>query len=389
MGLFDRIFGSRKERHDALKASQMFKLLNAYTPVWESWGGAIYESELVRAAIDAKARHVAKMSVEVHGAAKPVLQTRLRSGPNEFQTWSQFLYRVKTVYEINTTAFIVPVIDQYGDTTGVYCALPSQVEFVQNNGTVYLKYHFADGNTAAIELERCGILTKFQYKSDFTGDGNNALNQTMALIDIQNKGITEGVRSSATYRFMARYAEAVFDKDLEEERKRFTAANLSAEAEANGGLLLFPATYNDIRQIESKPFVVDAEQMKIIQQNVYNYFGVNEKIMQNIANADELDSFFSGDLEPFSIQLSEVLSRMFFTSRERASGSRVVVTANRLQYMSVMNKLRLIQTLGDRGMLTINEGRELLNYAAIDGGDELIPIRGEYYNALEGKTDES
>lgn len=381
MGLFDKIFGYRKERK---LADQHFKLLNGYVPAFASWGGKIYESGLVRSAIHAKASHVSKMSVKVHGSAKPSLQKKLKAAPNEFQTWSQFLYRLSTILDINTTAYIVPVIDQYGDTTGIYCAVPQQVSVMQYKDVPYLQFQFANGQTASVEMSRCGVMTKFQYMNDITGDGNSALQQTMSLLDIQNQSIIQGTKDSATYRFMAQYSNFAFADDLAAEQERFNAS----ASQKGGTALLFPNTYQNIKQINSKPLVIDADQLKTIQHNVYGYFGVNDKILENSATADELDAFYNGALEPFAIQLSEVLTKMLFSLREQASGARVVVTADRLQYMSVQNKVRLISTLGDRGMLTINEARELLNYTPVDGGDKMMPIRGEYYNATEEKNEQ-
>lgn len=381
MSLFDKLF-NRAEKEQ--KIDTLFKTLNAYTPVFVNWRGSLYESELVRAAIEAKAEHISKMRVEIRGAARPKLQTKLKAAPNEFQTWSQFLKRLATIYEVNNTAFIVPVIDEYGETTGVYPVLPANCDIVQYQDRPYLRYRFLSGDCATIELDKCGILTKHQYKSEFFGETNGALDSTMALIDIQNQGITEGVKSAATYRFMAQLSNFSKPEDLAKERKRFNTENLSADS--GGGVLLFPNTYSNITQIDSKPFVIDAEQMKLIQTNVFNYFGVNEKILQNSANGEELDAFYNGALEPFAVQLAEVLTKMLFTLRERSSGAEVYVTSNRLQYMSAASKMSLITTMGDRGMITINEARELLNYAPVEGGDELMPIRGEYYNAKEGET---
>ena len=388
MGLFEKIFGSKKEKN--LQTDTIFQLLNGYIPSFTTWGGQIYESELVRAAIHARATHISKMAVRVLGAAEPSLQAKLRREPNAFQSWSQFLYRTSTILDVNNTAFIVPVIDEYDRTNGIFTVLPSMCEFVEKNGVPYLRYRFGNGKSAAVELEKCAILTKFQYRNDFTGETNKALDPTMALVNIQNQGIWEGVKSAASYRFMAQSSNFATEEDLLAERKHFSERNLSRDA--GGGLLLFPNTYTNIKQLECKPFVVDAEQMKVIQTNVYNYFGVNEKIMQNSANADELDAFYNGALEPFAIQLAEGLTRMLFTPLQQANGSRVSVASDRLQYMSTANKLTLIQTLGDRGMLRINEARELLNYEPVDGGDVLMPIRGEYYNAQKeddnGRDDE-
>lgn len=385
MGLFDKLFG-RKEQLGTAKS--IFQMLTGYAPMFSSWRGSIYESELVRGSIDALARHTSKMNVKIYGSAQRTLQTRLKTAPNEFQTWSQFLYRLRTILEVNTSAFIIPIVDDYDNTTGIFALLPSQTEFVQSeDGIPFVRYHFVTGQTAAIELSRCGILTKYQYQGDLTGDGNGALQSTMQLIDMQNQGIREGIKSAATYRFMAQLDNFAKMDDLVAERKLFSRENLSSDADG-GGLLLFPSKYKNVQQIEPKPFVLDADQMKIIQTNVFNYFGVNEKVVQNNATPDELDAFFAGALEPFAIQLSEVLTKMLFTTREQASGACIVVTADRLQYMSVANKVSLIQTLGDRGMLTINEARQLLNYAPVPDGDTMMPIRGEYYNATEGDNED-
>lgn len=381
MGLFEKIFGSRKEQ--TLTPDSFFQTLNAYVPAFSSWQGGIYESELVRSAINAKAEHISKMSVKIDGSAQKTLQTKLRAAPNEFQTWSQFLYRLSTILDVNNTAFIVPVVNRYDETTGIFCVLPLYCELVEYNSVPYLRYQFGSGNTASIELSRCAIMTKYQYRNDFLGETNNALDKTMDLIEIQNQGIKEGVKSSATYRFMAKLSNFAKPDDLAKEQERFNEKSMKK----GGGMLLFPNTYGDVKQIESKPFVVDADQMKVIQTNVYNYFGVNEKIMQNSANAEELDAFYNGSLEPFAIQLSEVLTKMLFTLREQASGAKVTVTSDRLQYMSVASKINLISTLGDRGMLTINEARKLLNYDEVDGGDAMMPIRGEYYNAKDDDTE--
>lgn len=376
MGLFEKFF-NRKERTQ--KLDSYFKTLNAYTPAFYSWHGEIYESELVRAAIEAKADHFSKMSVQIHGAAKPKLQTRLRIAPNEFQTWSQFLHRLSVILDVTNNCFIVPIIDDYGDTTGIATVVPTQCSVMEYDGEPFLRYQFSTGKTAAIELRKCGIVTKFQFRDDLMGSSNTALNTTMDLIAIQNQGIKEGVKSSASYRFMAQLKNFSDPDDLAEERRNFTATNLAG---GESGLLLFPNTYADIKQIDSKPFIADAEQMKLIQTNVYNYFGVNEKILQGSATSDELDSFYNSKLEPVAIQVAEVLTKMLFTENEQAYGARVHVVANRLQYMSVSDKLALIKEMGDRGMLTIDEARELLNYAPLpDGAGQMAPIRGEYYNA--------
>ena len=379
MGLFDRLFG-RKPADPKGQYVGAYKMINGYVPVFSRFTGSIYESDLVRAAINAIAVNCGKLQVTIQGSAKATLQTKLKRAPNEVQTWSQFLARLATILYVHNTAFIVLTFDIYGDMTGVYSLLPDRCEVVgykQGKEVVpYLRYKFRWGETAAIELDKVGIMTRFQYRDDLFGEGNAAMIPTMDLISLQNQGIKEGVKSAASYRFMARMNNFVKPEDMKKERLRFTEANFGRDADGTG-VLLFPNNYTDIKQIESKPFVVDADQEKLIRENVYNYFGVSEKVMQGSANSDELDAFFNSSVEPFAIALSEAMSRAIYTERERSFGNHVYVNSNRLQYMTQTAKVSLARELGDRGILTINEIRELFNYGPIDGGD-IAYIRGEY-----------
>ena len=381
MGLFDALFGHRPKPTGEPKGE--WKMLSGYEPHFTTFGGNIYESELVRASIDAIARHISKLKVETRGAAKPSLQTKLKHAPNEFHAWPQFLYRLGTILYVHNTAFIVPVFDKYGDVSGVFPVLPSQCEVVQYgaNKTPYLRYRFGWGETAAIELALCGVMTRFQYRSDMFGENNRALLPTMDLVQIQNQGIQEGVKSAATYRFMASMTNFVKPEDLAKERQRFTAENLSRDAKG-GGLLLFPNTYTNVQKIDAKPFVVDADQMGVINRAVFDYFGVNEDVLQNKAFGDAWAAFYEGCIEPFAVQFSEVMTRMLFTFREQSQGNYVMATANRLQYMTNADKLNVSAQMMDRGILTINEVREIWQLPPVEGGDQRI-VRGEYYNANE------
>ena len=356
-----------------------FRMLDGHIPHFQKFGGDLYESELVRAAIHARATHISKLKVETVGSAKPALQTKLKHAPNKLQTWSQFLYRLSTILDIHNTAFIVPVYDQYGEISGIFTPLPDRCKVVQFNGVPYLRYEFSFGLTAAIELDFCGVLTKHQYRDDFFGETNHALFPTMDLISIQNQGIQEGVKSAASYRFMAQVSNFSRAEDLAKERKRFTEENFSRDAQG-GGMLLFPNTYQNIKQIDVKPWVIDAEQMKEIRASVFEYFGVNEDILENRAYGDKWTAFYEGAIEPFAIQFSEVMTKMLYTYREQSEGNQVIASSNRLQYLSNAEKLNVSTQLLDRGVLTLNQALEIWNLPPVEDGDVRI-IRGEYYDA--------
>lgn len=383
MGLFDSVFRPKKakESNRALNESTgFFQTLTAYQPAFTSWNGMIYESELVRAAIDAKARHISKLKVEIQGSANPKLQAKMRLAPNQFQTYSSFLYRTETILENCNTVFITPVFDESMTITGYMPVLPQYCTVVEFKGEPWLKYQFGNGKMAAVELRKTALMTKYQYMNDFFGSPNNALKETMSLIHVLNQGIEAAVKNSVTFRFMAKLDNFSKAEDLAKERKRFTDANFTTGS--GGGVLLFPNTYSSIQQLNQSAYKVDADQISLIQTNVMNYFGVNMDVMQNKATADQLDGFFNGAIEPFAISFSEAMTMAMFSERERAQGSKLVATANRLQYMNTTSKVSMAQQLLDRGVMTINEAREMFNFEPVEGGDAR-PIRGEYYNAGE------
>lgn len=381
MGLLDILFPSRQQNkaEKVMQKGQTIKLLNGYTPAFTSWNGEIYENELVRACIDATGRHISKLKVEIFGSGNEKLKAKLKHYPNSFQTWSQFLYRTSTILELCNTCFIVPVYDNDLNVVGIYPVIPRLCKVVKYKNELWLQYEFNRNEKAAVELSKAAILTKHQFRHDFFGDPNNGLDNTLKLMDLDTQAINAAIRNSASYKFIAQVSNFTFEDDLARERKRFSEENLSKDAKDTGGLLLFPNTYNNIREVNYHPYTVDPEEQKRIKENVFDYFGLNEEVLQNRANSEMLDAFFNGKIEPFAIQFSEAVTRMLFSDRQIVAGNKLLANANRLQYMSVTQKVQMAKELGDRGALFIDEIRELFNYAPLpDGTGQHAPLRGEY-----------
>lgn len=377
MGLFDILFRPQQVEK-ARDARTYFQTLTAYHPHFTTWNGSIYESEMVRAAIDARARHVSKLKVELIGAAKPSLQARLRLQPNPWQTWSQFLYRASTILDMQNTLVIVPLYDDFMTVVGYYPILPERCEIVESDGEPWLRYRFKDGTTAADRWSNVAVLTRFQYKSDFFGETNKALDPTMKLVHLENQNIEEAVKNGAQVKYIARINNFSKADDLLRERRRFNETNFRSDED--GGILLFPNTYTDIKQVDPKPYTISEEELKTIRTNVYNYFAVNEDVLQSRAYGDSWSAFYESVIEQFAIQFSEAMTKCAFTERERAQGSMIMLTSNRLQYMTTNEKLNVSSQMLDRGIMSINDVRDIWNLPPIEGGDVRI-IRGEYYEA--------
>ena len=373
MGLLEKLFP--KKYRTPIQADR-WEPLTAYRAAFTSWRGEIYEFDQVRSAIDTLARNTGKLQIEMPGSAKGKMRTKLKIRPNDYQTWYQFWYRTRTIYEMQNNAIIVPILGEYDEIVGLFPVLPSACEVVQTKtGREYLRYKFADNQTAAMELERCGIITKHQYKNDIFGESNSALNSTLTVLDLNKQAIKAAVEGSNSYKFMAKMNNFAKDEDIAKERQRVKEANLK---DRDGFLLLFSNLIGEPKQIDYHPFTLDDKQLAIIDSNIEKYFGVSAEAIKNELTGDRASAFYEGAIEPFSIQASEVITNMLFTPIEQSTGNMFMLTANRIQFMTNSEKLSISSSMADRGLMTINEIREIWNLAPIEGGDRLV-ARGEYY----------
>jgi len=383
LSLFSKLF-PKEAAYEA--TAGYIKTLTGYQPVFRTFGGGIYESELCRASIHSIATHCSKLKPVVSGARKD-LQTILEFQPNPYMDTSKFLYKTATILETENTAFIIPIYDAYyTKIVGFYPVQPSQAEIRERGKKEYLVFHFANGQRAAMYRENVGVLTKFFYKHDFFGENNAALSTTLDLLYTQQQGIKEGINQGATIRFLGKLGSALKPSDIEAERKRWVASNL--DISNNGGIALFDTKYSDVKQVNSTPYLIDSNQIKTVQASVFSYFGVNEKILENNFTSEEWAAFYEAKVEPFALQLSLVLSNMLYTPEQKVRGNNIQFTANRLQYASTSEKLDVAEKLLDRGVLSRNEAREIFNMEPIEDGDDYI-IRGEYWNASDKIAQES
>lgn len=360
-----------------------FKMLTGYSPTFTSYNGGVYEMDLTRTAVNSFATHCSKLKPEIEGRALKRLEKTIQQKPNYFMDTTKFIKRVATYVAVEHTAFIVPIEDEYGTLCGWYPLRAQRCEVVEAAGQIYLRYLFANGEHGAIEFERVGIMTDFEYKDDLFGEDNRTLKPTMQLIHTQNEGIINAVKNSANIRFLAKLNNMLKPEDVKKERQRFTDENLSADNDS--GMIIYDTKYADVKQIESKPYTPNALQMQSIQENVCTHFGTNMDILQNKFDETTWNAYYEGKIEPFAIQLSLVMSNMSLTERERACGNAIVFSANRLQYASNTTKLQVSTQLFDRALFNRNNVMDIWNMPHVEDGDKYY-IRKEYAEVGELKN---
>ena len=343
-------------------------------PFTTGWSGSMYQQVLVRSVIERFAVACSKLKPEIQGSARPRVRRAVETSPNEFQTWPQFLYRCATLYMNNTTVCVVP---EYKPGTQVqigYYPIPlAQAEVVDHGGEYWLRWTSLDGDVRAIELAKVAVVTRFQYVSDWFGDGNILAN-TLSMLKAQEDAQKQSLNDSAQIRFIGQLNGQVREEDMAKKRDRFAEANLGVSNETP--LMVYDNTFASIEQLKAQNWTIPSEEMERIENNVFDYFGINRRILQNAYDENAWDAFYEGCIEPFALALGEAMTQATFTMRERPA-NRIMFSSNRLEYAAASSKRNINKDMTDRGIMTINEGREILQLPPIDGGDIFI-LRGEY-----------
>ena len=343
-------------------------------PYTTGWNGSMYQQVLVRSVIERFAVACSKLKPEIHGSARPRVRRAIETSPNEFQTWPQFLYRCATLYMNNTTVCVVPEYKPGSQLqTGFYPVPLTFAEVVDYNGEFWMRYTTQDGDRRAIELRHVAVVNRFQYLSDWFGDGN-ILASTLSMLKAQEDAQKQSINDSAQLRFIGQLQGQVREEDMRKKRDRFYEDNLSDENRSS--LMLYDNTWASIEQLKAQNWTIPAEEMERIENNVFDYFGINRRILQNAYDENAWDAFYEGCIEPFALALGEALSQATFTMRERPA-NKILFSANRLEYAAASSKRNINKDMCDRGIMTLNEAREILQLPPIDGGDVHI-LRGEY-----------
>ena len=377
MGIFSRFRNKIETRKNIERLTSTFKLLSGYNPIFTSYNNGLYEMGLTRSCIDKIATQCSKLNPVINGNKNyKRLNTILQTKPNRIMTTQQFLYRLVTILVVENNAYIVPIFDNdiNRNIVGFYPVRVVGSKIVTHKGVDYLVYKIQD-NEYVIEYEYVGSLKRHYYKKEYVGESNEAIHSTMDLIDTQEQGIKEGIKSGAMIRFLARLGVVQNAESIKNEQKRLKEDQLSMDN--NGGIIIFDSKFADIQKVDSKPFIVDKEQMDLIKNNVFDYFHISEAILQNTASEDQWNLFYEDVVEPIAIQISQVLTNMIIKFTDIEKGLNVVLESTKLQFISNTTKLNVSQQLFDRGILSTNQVMDIWNLPHVEDGDKRY-IRKEY-----------
>ena len=342
--------------------------LGTYTAIFSPFGNNMWRSDLVRACVRPLAEHTSK----AHAVSSvPEIAKILNNSPNMYMNGKDFLAKIRLWLELKNTAFILIGRDNSGRMVEVYPVPYSTFEALEYQGKLFMKFTFENAQVQPLiaAWEDIAVLRKDYYTSDIAGDDNSALLEKLDLIYTVDQGVANAVKSTANLRGILKSTKAMLSRDdIEKQKDAFVKDYLNLEN--SGGIASLDAT-QDFTPITMSPTVTDASTIQQFREDLYRYFGVNEKILTSAYDEETMEAFYQSKIEPFLIALSEELTRKVFTRRQLDLGAYIVYEADRLRYASNANKLKMTQLI-DRGIITPNELRAMFNMPPYEGGDEFI-----------------
>ena len=277
MGMLEKLFGNRRKAD--VRTATSFQTVTEQRPAFYTWNKDMYQQQLVRATIERIAMACSKLEPNVVGSAKPRIARAFETSPNQYMSWPKFLARCATIYYNENNLFIVPAFKEGTNTvTGIFPLKPESTDVVEYGGEPWYRFHLANGEVMAIECKMVCLMTRFQYKSDFFGS-DNILDSTLDLMHAQEQAQKQAMENGAAIRFIGALNGQVREEDMEKKRERFTEQNLSSDNTT--GMMVYDATFKEVRPVEPHSWTIDPEEMKRIREDVFFYFGMNESILTN------------------------------------------------------------------------------------------------------------
>ena len=377
MGVLAEFFPQRTVAQYTFLPRTGYATFTESVPSFAAWDGSLYDHPLTRAAIERFAVACSKLKPEFVGSqsCRPNMRKLIETWPNDNMTWPAFLARCATIYEMDTTLFVVPGLDRNLNTVALFPLKPFYTEICEYEGEAWCIFHLRTGETMAIELNRCAVVSKFQYISDIFGSGNDAMRTTLSLLDAQRQAEEQAVQNGARIRFIGKVTGMTHGEDLNAKREKFYVDNLSTQNYT--GLMLYDNTFDNIEQVKEDRYIIDEDEMQRVAKQVYAYFGINEAILTNDYDEQQWGAWYEGRIEPFALALAEAITKANFTVQERKK-NHIMFSSSYLEYATPESKRRVINDGLDRGTLTVNEARDILQMSRMPGGDVRM-IRGEYY----------
>ena len=389
MGWLSNLFSKQAKK---VNNSTYAEMMSGYAPIFSQFGQDIYASDVVQQAISCIVSEIKKLTPEhireigsdiipVKGDLQDVL-----NNPNPIMTTSEFLEKVTWLLFLNFNAFIIPIYKEWADKDGttkrkyeaLYPIQPSQVDFIEDtSGQLFIKLMFNNGQDFIIKYSDV-IHLKYRYSvNQYMGGNESGQPDNEALLKTLNinhqllQGVASAMKSSFAINGVVKYntmldegkTEAAL-KELESKLKKSESGFLPLDLKAE-----FIPIKKDLQ-------LVDKDTLEFIDSKILRQYGVSLPILTGDYTKAQYEAFYQKTLEPLIISFSQTFTKVLISEDKRRRGNKIMFFAKDLIFMSIDQKISMIELLSPTGGMFENEKRVAL------GLRPLAELEGERYVSL-------
>jgi HK97 family phage portal protein len=310
-------------------------------------------------------RYTQSDPVPVKGDIQDVLDA-----PNELMTTSDFLEKIVWLLLLNYNVFIIPVYYTWTDEkTGAerrsYEALfpikPTQVDFIEDaSGKLFVKFYFWNGTNTTIPYDSV-IHIRYNYSVNQFMGGNEmgqpdhaALLKTLELNDTLLKGIAKSMKASYAVNGIVKYNTL-----LDGEKTKAALRDLETKLLNNESGFLPLDLKAAFTPLEHKSELIDEGTLRFIDGKILRNWKVPLCILTGDYTKEQYEAFYQSALEPLIKSISQAFTKKLFTRREKAFGNRIEFYPEDLIFMTITQKIEMVNLLTPTGALFENEKRAI------------------------------
>ena len=377
MGVFDKIKGLFT-RSD--KKKQVQDIINTYYGgnwqyfVW-NYANQIYNIPEVKCAIEKIADIFSSVDiynerVDKNGNVQYLEDATnriLKYKPNPLQNATQFYKNVITKLLLDNNVFIEPVFDMTGNLKALY-PLPTrnfQLSMDNNDKNAYVQFYDAYKNP-----QEKYNLNNIIYLNRFNTLSGGQQSNDMGLYEKVLQSLSEKIVNDASPNKPRALLQSnqIGEGQLKDKDKKGATETLKASFAENVQGIAYLDKKWTITPINWNENDVNKELMAFIVNLVYNYFSINENIINNKASEIEMAMFVKTTIKPLAKQFSQEFTNKLFTENEYYFGRRIEFDYNPLLVTTLQSEANIAQINIRNGIWSIDEARERIGYEPLPDG---------------------
>ena len=348
-------------------------MLNGYTPIFSQFGTNIYASDVVQQALKCIVDEMKKLNpthVRYKGNDPVPLNDNIQfvlDNPNRLMTTSEFLEKTLWLLLLNYNAFILPTYYVWEDEKGnqkrhyleLYPLKPTQVDFIEDaSGTLYVKMRFENNFETTIAYSNI-IHLKYNYSineymggNEFGQPDHTSLLSTLELNNTLLEGIANAMKASYAINGVVKYNTMMDEGKTEAALKELEAKLQNSES----GFLPLDLK-SEFTPLTRDTQLVDEATLKFIDSKILRNWKVPLPILTGDYTKAQYEAFYQSALEPLIVSISQAFTKGIFTDRQKSIGHAIELYPEDLIFMTVEQKLEMVNLLSNTGSIYENEKR--------------------------------